>query len=96
MAADPVGATDHEHQARWPGDERVAQPRDGWTNAITIRAPAAQVWPWLVQLGQGRGGLYGRNMTHACAATGRLARPVLSVGNPSMASNLTATPPPII
>jgi hypothetical protein len=30
----------------------------GSTNAITIHAPAAQVWPWLVQLGQGRGGLY--------------------------------------
>ena len=29
-----------------------------WTNAITIQAPAALVWPWLVQLGQGRGGLY--------------------------------------
>jgi hypothetical protein len=29
-----------------------------WTNAITIQAPAARIWPWLVQLGQGRGGLY--------------------------------------
>ena len=23
-----------------------------------IRAPAAEVWPWIAQLGQGRGGLY--------------------------------------
>jgi hypothetical protein len=52
------GATDQEHQATWPGDELVAQPSFVWTNAITIRAHAAQVWPWLVQLGQGRGGLY--------------------------------------
>jgi hypothetical protein len=36
----------------------VAQPLYIWTNAITIHVPAAQVWPWLVQLGQGRGGLY--------------------------------------
>jgi hypothetical protein len=52
------GATDQEHQATWPGDQLVAQPSFVWTNAITIHAPAAQVWPWLVQLGQGRGGLY--------------------------------------
>jgi hypothetical protein len=52
------GATDQEHQAAWPGDQLVDRPRFVWTNAITIRAPAAQVWPWLVQLGQGRGGLY--------------------------------------
>jgi hypothetical protein len=52
------GATDQEHQATWPGDQLVAQPSFVWTNAITIQAPAAQVWPWLVQLGQGRGGLY--------------------------------------
>ena len=52
------GATDEEHQSTWPGDHLVARPSFVWTNAITIKAPAAQVWPWLVQLGQGRGGLY--------------------------------------
>ena len=26
--------------------------------AIDIRAPAAEVWPWLVQLGEGRAGFY--------------------------------------
>jgi hypothetical protein len=52
------GATDQEHQAAWPGDQLVARPGYVWTNVITIHAPAAQVWPWLVQLGQGRGGLY--------------------------------------
>jgi hypothetical protein len=29
-----------------------------WTNAVTIDRPAAEVWPWVTQLGQGRGGLY--------------------------------------
>jgi hypothetical protein len=52
------GATDQEHQATWPGDHLITRPSFVWTNAITIQAPAAQIWPWLVQLGQGRGGLY--------------------------------------
>jgi hypothetical protein len=52
------GATDQEHRSTWPGDQLVDRPSFVWTNAITIKAPAAQVWPWLVQLGQGRGGLY--------------------------------------
>jgi hypothetical protein len=52
------GANGQEHQATWPGDQLVTRPSFVWTNAITIQAPAAHVWPWLVQLGQGRGGLY--------------------------------------
>jgi hypothetical protein len=47
-----------EHQATWPGDRLLGRPGYVWTNAITIQRPAEQVWPWLVQLGQGRGGLY--------------------------------------
>jgi hypothetical protein len=69
------GATDQEHQATWPGDNLVTRPSHVWTNAITTQAPAAQVWPWLVQLGQGRGGLYSHdwleNLTRCAAgATG--------------------------
>ena len=41
-----------------PGDELVPQPRLENTRAITIQAPASAIWPWLVQMGQGRGGLY--------------------------------------
>ena len=52
------GPTNQEHLSTWPGDEPVAEPSFVWTNAITIKAPAADIWPWLVQLGQGRGGLY--------------------------------------
>ena len=36
----------------------MADPDLTATRAITIRAPASQVWPWIVQLGQGRGGFY--------------------------------------
>ncbi len=53
------GATDGEVSAWLPGDDHIPQAMEVWTNAITIRAPAAQVWPWLVQMGQGgRAGWY--------------------------------------
>jgi hypothetical protein len=52
------GATPTEVARTFPGDERVPQPTQLLTRAITIHAPVEKVWPWLVQLGQGRGGLY--------------------------------------
>jgi hypothetical protein len=52
------GATEAEVAGRMPGDELVAHPQLGYTRAITIEAPTEHVWPWLVQMGQGRGGLY--------------------------------------
>lgn len=52
------GATDDELERPLPGDHLVAHPKLGYTRAITIDAPADQVWPWLVQFGQGRGGFY--------------------------------------
>lgn len=53
------GTTPAERVAALPGDEVL--PRNGRyriDHAITIRAPAEAVWPWLVQLGQDRGGFY--------------------------------------
>jgi hypothetical protein len=52
------GATDAEVQRSLPGDDLIPEPVSEATRAITIHAPAAEVWPWLVQMGQGRGGLY--------------------------------------
>jgi hypothetical protein len=52
------GATDQEVAEALPGDEVIGQPLYQTTHAVTIKAPPSQVWPWLVQLGQGRGGLY--------------------------------------
>ena len=52
------GATDAEVEQSLPGDELVPHPKWQYTNAITIEAPVTDVWPWLVQIGQGRGGLY--------------------------------------
>lgn len=52
------GATPEETARPLPGDELVPQPKQTSTRAITIQASTAEVWPWLVQMGQGRGGLY--------------------------------------
>ena len=52
------GATEDEIRQTLPGDEFVRQPKWSYTQAITIRAPFAEVWPWLAQMGQGRGGFY--------------------------------------
>ena len=52
------GATDQESDAPLPGDELIANADLTATRAITIRASADQVWPWIAQLGQGRGGFY--------------------------------------
>ncbi len=41
-----------------PGDELVPQPKWSNTLAITVDASPADVWPWIAQLGQGRGGFY--------------------------------------
>ncbi len=52
------GATDAEVHRSLPGDDLVPHPKGDYTHAITIRASAADIWPWLVQMGQGRGGFY--------------------------------------
>jgi hypothetical protein len=52
------GASPAELARRLPGDELVEAPDWWYDHAITIEAPRAVVWRWLVQLGQGRGGFY--------------------------------------
>ncbi|WP_328647971.1 hypothetical protein OHS58_09755 [Amycolatopsis sp. NBC_00348] len=52
------GADHHEVIAALAGDDLIAEPDLVATRAITITAPASQVWPWLAQLGQARGGFY--------------------------------------
>jgi hypothetical protein len=52
------GTTDEEFRRHLPGDEFVPTPKYRSTRAITINASREDVWPWLLQLGQGRGGFY--------------------------------------
>jgi hypothetical protein len=40
-----------------PGDDLIPGAAST-TRAVTVAAPPEQVWPWLVQLGYGRGGWY--------------------------------------
>jgi hypothetical protein len=52
------GATVEELAEPLPGDELVARPDLTATRALTVRAPAHRVWPWVAQLGRARGGFY--------------------------------------
>jgi hypothetical protein len=52
------GATADEVAAVFPGDELVPHARINATHAVHIDASPARVWPWVVQIGQGRGGFY--------------------------------------
>ena len=52
------GATPEEAACRLPGDELLENPQITATRATTIDAPPSAVWPWLVQMGPGRGGAY--------------------------------------
>jgi hypothetical protein len=56
------GATDAEIERAMPGDELVKDSphvsNRAITNAVTINARPADIWPWLVQMGHGRGGMY--------------------------------------
>jgi uncharacterized protein YndB with AHSA1/START domain len=62
------GATPEDVRKRLPGDELVPHPTVESTRAVTIRAPAREVWRWLVQLGQDRGGFYSYNFLENLAA----------------------------
>lgn len=52
------GATDEELETTYPGDNLVPNPNWTANHAISIEAAPKQVWPWIAQIGQGRGGCY--------------------------------------
>src|SRR5882724_4787487 len=52
------GATDLELEEPLPGDQALGPADLVSTRAITIGSSPAGVWPWIAQLGQGRGGFY--------------------------------------
>jgi hypothetical protein len=52
------GATGEERDATLAGDDLIPNPDLVATRAITVHAGADQVWLWIAQLGQGRGGFY--------------------------------------
>jgi hypothetical protein len=52
------GATDEELTRVMAGDRVILDPVSSQTQALTIDAPPEDIWPWLVQIGYRRGGLY--------------------------------------
>lgn len=68
-----LGALPAEVRARQPGDELAPSGAHVSTRSVAIAAPAAAVWPWLVQVGYGRGGWYAIDVLER----------VIGVGTPS-------------
>jgi hypothetical protein len=52
------GATSAEVAREMPGDDFQPNAALVSTRAITVDAPPEAIWPWLVQMGPGRGGAY--------------------------------------
>jgi hypothetical protein len=52
------GATAEDVSRSMAGDELLAAPHLNATRAVVIDAPPEDVWPWLVQMGYKRAGLY--------------------------------------
>jgi hypothetical protein len=61
------GATADEFDAELPGDEIVEDGATSTTRAITVDAPVDDVWPWLVQIGEGRAGFYSYSLLERAA-----------------------------
>lgn len=55
---DKWGLKKEDMQRTFPGDELIEQPNAHYTHAIEINAPSQDVWCWIAQMGQGRGGFY--------------------------------------
>jgi uncharacterized protein DUF998 len=58
MALATCVATAAERHRSLPADGIVPDPIFTSTHAITIDAPPEEVWPWIAQMGAGRGGWY--------------------------------------
>jgi hypothetical protein len=52
------GVDPAEAELALPGDDLITDPSHTETRGITIDAPPARIWPWLVQMGYGRAGWY--------------------------------------
>lgn len=64
------GTTKQECRMPMRGDELIRAPAVQTTEAVWIDAPAGAVWPWLVQLGVGRGGLYSSALVESLLGLG--------------------------
>jgi hypothetical protein len=53
-----TGVSDEGAFGSLPGDEVISHPMVEWTRGVTVHTTPERVWPWLVQMGYGRGGWY--------------------------------------
>lgn len=68
------GASAAELRRALPGDDLIPHPVFTTDRALTIRAAARDIWPWIVQMGYHRGGWYTNR---------RLDRLIWHINNPS-------------
>ena len=52
------GANEAEVESAMVGDDEVKNPMHVTTRAVTVTGLASDIWPWLVQMGYRRGGMY--------------------------------------
>ena len=52
------GTTDEDLTRTMAGDPLIVQPTHSATHALTVDALPQDIWPWLMQMGYRRGGLY--------------------------------------
>lgn len=52
------GTTPEELARVMPGDALIPNPTDMSMQSVTVNTPPEDIWPWLVQIGYQRGGLY--------------------------------------
>jgi hypothetical protein len=52
------GARPGEPDPSLPGEDLIPDPDWSYTHAVTIAASPEEVWPWVAQIGQARGGFY--------------------------------------
>ena len=78
------GATGQEVARPMPGDDIAGPGARCTTRAVTIQAPAGQVWPLLAQPGYGRAGWYSYDWRDNPASARRRSGPAGSSSAPAM------------
>ncbi len=68
-----AGALPSEITTALPGDDLAPEATAVTTRAVEIAAPPAAVWPWLVQMGYGRGGWYAIDALERLLGVGEFA-----------------------
>jgi hypothetical protein len=61
-------ASPEEREEILPGDTLIPSPATVETRAVTVAAPPPAVWPWLVQMGDGRAGWYSYDRSGGASA----------------------------